>query len=336
MRNLGLSCLPLYFADALATLSQHLLGSGGAVQERALKQLAASQAPVGHQGDSTTATAAIVHTERSRIAWSGPYVVNGKVARPTAIPKIGLFYGIPVVALRARDKSANSRLSFHLSFADVQKMLLEGAGDHVLFSTLEIGKFMRARAQLAAEHGMFHDDEAADHNIWVARLAVVLTRAESQLSSASVGQGVLYKDVRTVWVNILRYIADFEDERHQQGWRWWDPSQEFQIRFSCLVSDICRSASSLAAGSSSKSASLPLATSHNDVLGRVLSKLQGANVLDSDSTSSKWVRDRSINWACGEEQRRKFARREGLHNQKEGFVQRRPGTPQGGHQGGQA
>ena len=173
----------------------------------------------------------MVQSERSKIAWSGPYVVGGKVARPTAIPKIGLFYGISVVGLRARDKSANSRLSFHLSFADVQKLLLEGAGEHVLFSTLEIGKFMRARGQQAADHGMFHADEAADHAVWVDRLAVVLTRAESQLSSASLGQGVSYKDVRTVWVNIVRHIAEFEDQRHQQGWLWWDPAQDFQIRF---------------------------------------------------------------------------------------------------------
>jgi hypothetical protein len=109
----------------------------------------------------------------ARVAWSGPYMVDGRVVRPTAIPKVALFYGIPAIAACVRDLQNNFRVTFHLTFSDVKKALLDGNVE-IVFSAADVSKFMRQRAQLASEHGMFHDDEFADHERWLHHLAVVL------------------------------------------------------------------------------------------------------------------------------------------------------------------
>ena len=89
-------------------------------------------------------------------------MINGVVARPVAYLKVLAFYGIPTVVGRARDRQQN-RMNLHVTFASIREDLLKGKDESVLFTAEEMAAYMRQRAQLAAEEGPFHQDEAADH-----------------------------------------------------------------------------------------------------------------------------------------------------------------------------
>jgi hypothetical protein len=113
----------------------------------------------------------------------------------------------------------------------------------------------------------------------------------------------------------------------------------FHSRFFFLVADVNRLANSL--GNAVSSAPVPqISSSASDPISVVFSLLKKANILDSESTVGKWVRDRSINWACAAESAsRKVPRIAG----GTGFVQRhgsgpqhggQQGTQPGGHRGG--
>jgi hypothetical protein len=86
--------------------------------------------------------------EFARVAWCGPCMMDSRVARSTAIPKVGLLYGLPAIA-RGRDCQKSTRLPFHLTFSDVKKVFSDGIVE-IVFSATEVSKFMRQRAQLAS------------------------------------------------------------------------------------------------------------------------------------------------------------------------------------------
>ena len=107
-----------------------------------------------------------MNTPQSKHAWEGPDVVNGLVSRPVAHPKVLAFSGIPTVADRACDRQQN-RMNFHVAFASIREDLLKGKDESVLFTAEQLAAYMRQRAQLASEEGLFHQDEAADHEEYV-------------------------------------------------------------------------------------------------------------------------------------------------------------------------
>ena len=102
-------------------------------------------------------------------------------------------------------------MNFHVTFNSIRVDLLKGKDESVLFTAEQLAAYMRQRAQLAAVEGMFHQDEAADHDEWVLNLSVVMQCAELELSHAGVTQDSSAKVIRAAWVSILGYISEFED-----------------------------------------------------------------------------------------------------------------------------
>lgn len=195
-------------------------GSAGAV-ERGL--LLAQQAPAaGAHGSNTGTDEHAVHpglhspAPQPRLAWSRPFLVDGVVNRLRSIPKVLLFYGnIPVAAL-ASDRT-HARFGWHLTLFTVKKNLLEVLEDASLFTAEQLGQCMRQSSQLAAEEGLFHEDESLDHETWVRNLGVVLQRAELELNAAAAIHESSAKQVRAAWVSNLGYVVEFEEFHYTCG-----------------------------------------------------------------------------------------------------------------------
>lgn len=268
-------------------------------QQNSIRRGIPPVAPTQEKGGETGPTGS------SQWAWEGPYFANGGVNRPVSIPKVLLFYGIPAIAAKAR--TVQTKLNFHLTLGRVKEELLGGKEEFILFNAEKIAAFMRGRAQLACEEGLFHRQEVADHEQWVANLSVVLQRAEVELSSVT--QNTSVQHIRSAWVNIVMHVAEFEEFHYARQWLWWDNRSEFTTRFNYLLCDINRVAHGVGASTVRVGPSGGPSTASDEVCRMVKERLRKAGLLDSRSSETEWKRDRMIDQLVNEESLRRTARR---------------------------